>query len=115
MVGFIAGVVFIIPGVLVDNPYLAVMFLTLAAGGLEFTTGVSWAVVIDVGKEYAGTVSAMMNMCSNLGGTLSPLLFGILVQTTGRWDIPFLIASVLFVIAGLCWLRIDPERSVITA
>ena len=115
MVGFIAGVVFIIPGVLVDNPYLAVMFLTLAAAGLEFTTGVSWAVVIDVGREYAGTVSAMMNMCGNLGGTLSPLLFGVLVQTTGRWDIPFLIASVLCVIAGLCWLRIDPERSVVTA
>ena len=115
MTGFLAGVVFIIPGVLVDNAYLAVMFLTLAAAGLEFTTGVSWAVVIDVGQEYAGTVSAMMNMCGNIGGTISPLVFGILVQTTGRWDVPFLIASVLCVIAGLSWLRIDPERSVVTA
>jgi len=111
--GFIAGVLFIIPGVLVDNAYLAVAFLTLAAAGLEFTTGVSWAVVIDVGGEYAGTVSAMMNMFGNLGGTLSPLLFGVLVQWTGRWDIPFLIASGLCVLAGLCWLRIDPERSVL--
>lgn len=113
--GFVAGVIFIIPGVMVDSPIWAVVFLTLAAAGLEFTTGVSWAVVIDVGEEYAGTVSAMMNMFGNLGGTLSPFVFGVLVQVTGNWEIPFLIASGLCVVAGLLWLKIDPERSVLTS
>lgn len=115
MIGFAAGVVFIIPGVLVDDPYLAVMFLTLAAAGLEFTTGVSWAVVIDVGHEYAGTVSALMNMFGNLGGAISPFLFGVLIAWTGRWELPFLIASVLCVVAGLLWFKIDPETSVLEA
>ncbi|MFW6078010.1 MAG: MFS transporter [Gemmatimonadota bacterium] len=112
--GFVVGVAAIVPGVLVDNPYWAVAFLTLAAAGLELTTGVSWAAAIDVGHEYAGTVSAMMNMFGNLGGAISPFLFGVLVQWTGRWEIPFLIASGLCLISAALWLRIDPERSVLS-
>lgn len=111
--GFLAGAAFIVPGVLTQDPILAVVFLTLAAAGLEFTTGISWAAAIDVGEEHAGTVSAMMNMFGNLGGALSPFLFGLLVDLTGQWELPFLIASVLIVIAALLWLKIDPERSVL--
>lgn len=113
MAGFVAGLLFIVPGALAERPLVAVACLTLAAAGLEFTTGVSWAVVIDVGREYAGTVSAMMNMSGNLAGAASPLVFGALVQWTGRWEIPFLIAGFLSLAAALLWLRIDPERSVL--
>lgn len=111
--GFITGALFIVPGVLADDPIVAVAFLTLAAAGLEFTTGISWAVAIDVGEEHAGTVSAMMNMFGNLGGALSPLVFGVLVDWTGRWELPFLIASTLIVVAALTWLKIDPDKSVL--
>jgi sugar phosphate permease len=111
--GFVVGVGFMVPGVLTTNPYIAVACLTMAAAGLEFTTGVSWAVAMDVGPEYAGTVSAMMNTFGNLGGALSPLIFGMLVQWTGRWELPFLVASALCLVAAAAWLRIDPEESVV--
>jgi len=111
--GLLIGAGMILPGVLAKNPYLAVASLTLAAAGLEFTTGVSWAVAIDVGEERAGTVSATMNMFGNLGGAVSPLVFGVLVDWTGHWSLPFIIASALVVVAALCWLKIDPERSVL--
>jgi sugar phosphate permease len=111
--GFLVAVVCMVPGVFVDNAYLAVAFLTLAAAAMEFTTGISWAVTIDVGREFAGTVSGMMNMAGNIGGTISPALFGVIVQLTGRWEYPFLIASVLCLLAGLSWMKIDPERSVL--
>lgn len=111
--GFVAGAALIVPGVLIHDPYLAVASLTLAAGGLEFTTGVSWATAIDVGHEHAGTVSGVMNMMGNLGGALSPFLFGVLVDWTGYWELPFLIASVLIGVAALLWIWIDPERSVL--
>lgn len=115
IVGFITAVIFIVPGAVTSNAYVAVACLAMAAAGLEFTTGVSWAVAIDVGHEYAGTVSAVMNMFGNLGGALSPVVFGALVQWTGRWELPFLIAGVLCVVAGVCWFRIDPERSVLSS
>ncbi|MHC4709188.1 MAG: hypothetical protein ACYTA3_01840 [Planctomycetota bacterium] len=31
---------------------------------------------IDVGPQFSGTVSAIMNPCGNLGGAISPLAFG---------------------------------------
>lgn len=113
--GMITGAAFIMPGILVEDPWVAITCLTLAAGGLEFTTGISWAVAIDVGEEFAGTVSAVMNMFGNLGGALSPFLFGVLVDATGRWEFPFMIATGLIVVAALLWLWIDPERSVLEA
>jgi hypothetical protein len=59
---------------------------------LECTIGPSWAVPMDVGGEHSGTVSGMMNMAGNIGGALSPLVFGVLVQI-GSWQAPFIVAA----------------------
>ena len=34
--------------------------------------GPSWAVLMDIGGEFSGTVSGMMNMGGQIGGALSP-------------------------------------------
>ena len=39
----------------------SVWFSCLAVFGLELTVGVSWAVPLDIGGDYAGSVSAVMN------------------------------------------------------
>jgi sugar phosphate permease len=114
VVGFAIAVVGTVLGVLVDNPYVAVTLLTTAVFGLELTVGVSWAVTIDVGGDFSGTVSALMNMFGQTGGALSPIIMGALVQWTGRWELAFLIASALCIGSGLLWLKIDPEKSVVT-
>jgi sugar phosphate permease len=114
VVGFAIAVVGTVLGVMVENPYAAVALLTTAVFGLELTVGVSWAVAIDVGGDFSGTVSALMNMFGQTGGALSPIIMGALVQWTGRWEIPFLISSALCVGSGLLWLKIDPEKSVVT-
>jgi MFS family permease len=80
---------------------------------LECIIGPAWAVPMDVGGKYSGTVSGMMNMAGNIGGALSPLVFGFLVQY-GSWRAPFIVAACLL-IAGACiwafWL--SPETSVV--
>src|SRR6202162_1601013 len=102
IVGLLGCVVFIVPAALVDDAYMAVLCLTGAMFFLECTIGPSWAVPMDVGGKYSGTVSGMMNMAGNIGGALSPLVFGILVQV-GSWQGPFIVAGRLVVIgaAGL--------------
>src|SRR5260221_4765461 len=80
---------------------------------LECTIGPSWAVPMDVGGKYSGTVSGMMNMAGNIGGALSPLVFGVLAQF-GSWAAPFLVAAGLLVVGSLVlafWL--DPDASVV--
>ncbi len=111
--GFAAAVVFMAGGALAADAWTALILLVLAAGALELTVGVSWAVTIDVGSRFPGTVSALMNSCGNLAGALSPLVFGILVARTGSWAAPFILASALLLVSAVCWTRIDPERPVV--
>ena len=86
-------------------------FLLLAVSALELTTGVSWAVTLDLGRDRAGTVSAIMNTCGNLGGALSPVAFGLSVKYLDSWTAPFLIAAILCLISVAFWMKVDPEQS----
>jgi len=113
--GFVTAVAAIGAGVMVEDPYAALVLFTFAAAGLELTTGVSWAAAIDLGRDQAGTVSAAMNMCGNLGGALSAVSFGALVQATGSWELPFAIGGGLCLLSALCWLRIDPAAPLLPA
>ncbi len=112
MFGLLVAAAFMIPGAVTSSPYAAVFFLACALLGLEMAVGVYWAVCLDIGSESAGTVSGMMNSVGNLGAAISPLLFGLIVQNTGSWVYPFIVASGLLVIGAGLWLRINPEISV---
>jgi sugar phosphate permease len=104
---------FILPAALTASPYTAVYCLTGAMFFLETIIGPSWAVPMDIGGQYSGTVSGMMNMGGQIGGALSPTVFGILVAR-GSWIAPFVVAAcLLFVGAGIWAFWIDPEVSVI--
>ena len=95
------------------SPSAAVYFLTAAMFFLEMTIGPAWAVTMDVGGEFSGTVSGMMNMGGQFVGALSPTVFGYLVSR-GSWVAPFGVsAGLLFVGAAIWAFWIDPEQSVI--
>ncbi len=111
--GFSVAVVFVTLGVLAPDPTLAVLAMSLAVGGLELTTGVSWAVPLDIGQDHSGTVSSVMNMFGNWGGAISPLLVAWLVQRFHSWTPAFILASFLCLVAGLLWFKIDPTQSVV--
>jgi len=95
------------------SPFTAVYCLTVAMFFLEMTIGPAWAVPMDIGGEFSGTVSGMMNMGGQFVGALSPTIFGYLVSR-GSWVAPFVVsAGLLFVGAAIWAFWIDPEQSVI--
>ncbi len=113
IVGLLGCAIFIVPAALTANAYTAVGCLTGAMFFLECTIGPSWAVPMDAGGKYSGTVSGMMNMAGNIGGALSPLVFGFLAQY-GNWQAPFIVAAVLLVLGAAAWaFWLDPDRSVV--
>ena len=113
IVGMLGCATFIVPAAMAGNAYTAIACLTGAMFFLECTIGPSWAVPMHVGSQYSGTVSGMMNMAGNIGGALSPIVFGILVQF-GSWQAPFFVAAGLLVAGALCWgFLINPEKSVV--
>jgi sugar phosphate permease len=113
IMGMLGCGIFILPAAFTTNPTTAVYCLTGAMFFLETIIGPSWAVPMDIGGEYSGTVSGMMNMGGQIGGALSPTVFGFLVAR-GSWIAPFVVAAcLLFVGAGIWAFWIDPEVSVI--
>lgn len=113
LVGFGVAVVFVALGVLAQNPLMAVLSMSLAVAGLELTTGVSWAVPLDVAPDHSGTVSGLMNMFGNIGGALSPIIVALLLERFQSWTPPFILASFLCLVAAVLWLKIDPTKSVL--
>jgi len=105
--------IFLVPGAATGRPVLAVILLSVAAFFLEMNIGPAWAVVMDVGGEYSGTVSGMMNMFGSLAGGLSPIIFAAVWQRTGSPVLPFLISGSLMIVGATAWLFIDPGRSVL--
>jgi sugar phosphate permease len=109
--GLLGCTAFIVPAALTDDAYVAVYCLTGAMFFLECTIGPAWAVPMDTGGKYSGTVSGMMNMAGNFGAAISPLVFGILAQY-GNWQLPFIVAAVLMVCGAAIWaFWLDPDQS----
>ena len=95
-----------------QNNIISLAWITLALAGLELTVAVSWAICLDIGGEFTGSVSAVMNMLGNLGGAFAAVVIGYLSTLLG-WNWPFLTASFLCIIAALLATRIDPQRSAV--
>jgi MFS family permease len=111
VIGFVIAAAGILPATLTSNPKACVAFSCLAFGGLELTVGVSWAIPLDIAGDFAGSAAALMNMCGNIGGALSPTVLGYLVTGYG-WNVPFLVTSGLCAIGAVLYSRIDASRRI---
>ncbi len=111
MGGFLLAASAIIPATLTDDPFTCVLYTCLAVFGLELTVGVSWALALDIGGDYAGSVSALMNSFGNIGAVISlPVLAHL--QVWFGWNPPFFIASALCLIGAVLYARIDASRHI---
>jgi len=107
--GFLLAAAAIVPAALTANPIACVWYSCIAFFALELTVGVSWAVPLDIGADYAGSISAVMNTWGNIGGAISPLALAYLVRSYG-WEMPFLVAAGFCVAAAALFWRIDASR-----
>ena len=112
--GLLGCAVFITPAALTEDATTAVICLTVSMFFLECTIGPSWAVPMDTGGKYSGTVSGMMNMAGNFGGAISPIVFGYLAEG-GNWAAPFIVAAALLVAGSAVWaFWLDPDKAILT-
>jgi MFS transporter, ACS family, glucarate transporter len=107
--GFALAAVAIPAGVMSDSPLVSVAWFALAVFGLELTVGVSWALTLDVGGIYAGSVSAVMNTFGNIGGALAAVITGYILHWSG-WNAAMYVLAALSALGGLLFLRIDASR-----
>ena len=110
--GFLLSAAATVPAVLTRDPHVSVAWYCVAFFGLEWTVGISWAVPLDIGGDFAGSVSAVMNMLGNIGGAVAATVVTYTAAHYG-WNVPFLVTASLCVIAAVLWLKIDATRRVI--
>jgi sugar phosphate permease len=109
--GFVLSGTATVPAVLTHDPRVSVAFYCVAFFALEWTVGISWAVPLDIGGDFAGSVSAVMNSLGNLGGALSAPVVTYVATRLG-WNVPFYTTSALCAIAVLLYLKIDATRKI---
>jgi sugar phosphate permease len=109
--GFLLAAVAIVPATLTASSLRSVAYNCFAVFGLEATVGVSWAIPIDIGGDYAGSVAALMNTFGNIGSAVSPALLAYLMSLYG-WNVPFLASAALCLVAAVLFLKIDASKPV---
>ncbi|HTB17419.1 MAG TPA: MFS transporter [Bryobacteraceae bacterium] len=113
--GFLLAGVFVIPAAMTNDALSSVLFLAVSFFFLEFVIGPAWAVPMDVGGQFSGTVTGIMNMAGALAASLTAIVYGGLFDK-GYWIAPFFVSAGVMLIGALIWIfLIDPERSVVEA
>jgi sugar phosphate permease len=113
IVAMLGSALFAIPAGTMDKAVPVVICLILCNFFVSLCSAATWAVSIDIAGGYAGSVSAIMNMIAQLIGSLSAIIFGILVQR-GYWVAPFYLTSAVTIASALLWaFAINPERTVL--
>jgi len=109
--GFLLAAAGIIPATLTSSSVDCVYFTCVAVFGLELTVGVSWALPLDIGGDFAGSTSAVMNTCGNIGGAISSTVLAYLASGFG-WNVPFFVAAGVCVTAAALFCKIDASRQI---
>jgi sugar phosphate permease len=112
VVGLGGALAFIVPAVATGSAVGAVYLLAAAFFFLELTNAVLWTLPIDIAGMYAGTAGGIMNTGFGVAGMISPVVFGVLIQRTGHYELPFYISAGLLLAGALCALGIDPTLKV---
>jgi ACS family glucarate transporter-like MFS transporter len=106
--GLTAAAVLLVLSTTFANPYLAVATIALVSFFNDLTMPGAWTACMDVGGRFVGTVGGTMNMMGNLGGFVSPIVVGYVVQTTNSWTLAFYITGGVYLLGAVFWLLLDP-------
>ena len=92
-----------------DLTYVA---LLLSSGFFfaELVIGPIWSVPMDIAPKYAGTGSGLMNTGSAVAAIVSPIVFGLIVDMTGDWTLPFIGSIGLCLLGAGLAFTMHPER-----
>ena len=107
---FLASLVCVLPIFLTHDLTIIVISLAAAFFFAEIVIGPMWAIPMDIAPKYSGTASGFMNTGSALAAVLSPLAFGVIIDATGNWNLPFIGSMGLLLAGATLTSTMQPER-----
>ncbi len=110
VLGFLGSFAFMLPILFVQDLVTIAVCLSLAFFFAELIVAPIWAVPMDIAPQYSGTASGFMNFGFGLAGMISPVVFGAIIDFTGRWDLPFAASLGILVLGAILALRMKPDQ-----
>jgi MFS family permease len=111
--GLAASGLLMLTAAITTSKWIALACLTLGYGSMDCMLPVSWAVCLDIGRRYAGSVGGTMNMAGQLGSFLSSVAFGYIVTWAGNYNAPLYPMAALLLVSAVFFARIDPTEQLI--
>ncbi len=96
--------------VLAPSAGWALALLALSYSGLAFAAAGIWSLPADVSPspDHVASIGGIQNCASNVAGVVSPLFIGTMVDRTGGFLVPLLVAGALALAGALCYLLVVP-------
>ena len=111
VIGMVGSFICSAPILFVTDPVLAALSLGGAFFFAEITIGPMWAIPMDIAPNFSGTASGLMNSGSAFAAIISPVVFGIVIDTTGNWSLPFYGTMALLAVGVVAAFAMHPERT----
>jgi len=93
-------------------PLVAAVSIAIATSLTMLTLGAAWGTCIEVARNHAGVVGAVMNTSGQIASMVMPLVVGYSVEWFNNWDFPIYMLAFMFLGGAVCWLLIDPYKPV---
>ena len=88
------------------------VFLSLCFGIFDLMLPSAWALCIDIGKRHAGTISGAMNTAGNIGGFFCGIIFGMLVESSGNYNLPLYMIALMLLVSAVLFAFINPSKGI---
>jgi MFS family permease len=85
---------------------------TLGFGVADLMLPTAWAICLDIGGAFAGSVSGFMNTAGQLGGFLCSIAYGYVVQATGSYNLPLAMVASMVLISAFLFAKIDASKPI---
>jgi MFS family permease len=110
MFGFLGSFVCLLPVFLTHDLVTIILSLGAAFFCAEIVIGPMWSIPMDIAGTFSGTAAGMMNTGSALAAMLSPVAFGVIIDRTGNWQLPFAGSLGLLLLGAFLAPTMHPER-----
>ena len=108
MLGLTSAGIFLALGAETANAYVAVAYLALSTALVLSVEGPFWATMMELAGSRSGTAGGVMNLGSNIGGFISPMLTPILAARLG-WKNALYAGAGISVVGAALWFWISPS------
>ena len=99
-----------LPAAFVADPSLSLGLLIASSVSLGLFTSNVWAITQTLsGAEAAGKWTGIQNFIGNLGGVISPIIAGVIVEQTGSFFLAFAAAAGMLVLGAMSYLLLVPK------